>query len=256
LTKPSALIFDVDGTLADTERNGHRVAFNRAFADAGLDWNWDEEFYGELLSVPGGKERIGYFITVHAPRLPALAEDLKGWVARLHEAKGRHYRRLLASGKVRPRIGIKRLIMEASQAGIRLAIATTSQPDSVRALLAGAFAPIGEDWFEVIAAGDRVPRKKPAPDVYRFILDRMNLPPSECLAIEDSRQGLEAALAAAIPTVVTVNPYTAAQDFTGAVAVLDHLGDPDCPLQGAERDGPAWVDVDQLRRWSELAEAR
>lgn len=246
-----ALIFDVDGTLADTERDGHRVAFNRAFADAGLAWHWDEELYGRLLEVAGGKERIRHFATHDLPRPPVPAEALESWIESLHAAKSRHFLDLLRSGEIRPRPGIKRLIEEARHAGVRLAIATTSHPHSVKALFAGSGFPIAQNWFEVVAAGDVVACKKPAADIYRLVLGRMNLQASECLALEDSRQGLSAALGAGIPTLVTVTAYTAAQDFAGAAAVLEHLGDPDCPLTGRQPGTRPWIDLDQLRRWSD-----
>jgi len=219
-----ALIFDVDGTLADTERDGHRVAFNLAFAEHGLDWNWDEDLYGELLTVTGGKERIRHFVARYATDV-ATRPDFNALVAALHATKTEHYVRLVASGQLPLRPGIARLISEARASGLRLAIATTTTPENVEALLRAAMAPDAMTWFEVIGAGDVVPAKKPAPDIYHWVLERLDLAPDACLALEDSENGLAASLGAGIPTLVTENAYTRGQNFSGALAVLPDLGE-------------------------------
>jgi len=224
-----ALIFDVDGTLAETERDAHRVAFNLAFAEAGLDWEWSVERYGELVEVAGGKERILAYRQSDRPHFHPSG-DLFAWAADLHQAKSQHYRQLLMAGKIPLRPGVRRLIQEARAAGVRLAIASTSAPDNVLALLETALAPDSPTWFEVIAAGDIVPAKKPAPDIYLYVLQKLNLSTDACLVLEDTNQGLTAALGAGLKTVVTRNDYTCDQDFTGAVLVLDHLGEPDLPF--------------------------
>jgi HAD superfamily hydrolase (TIGR01509 family) len=223
MKKLHALIFDVDGTLADTERDGHRVAFNLAFAEHGLDWNWDERLYGELLTVTGGKERIRFFAERYAPDVVART-DFPALVVALHATKTVHYVRLVDSGQLPLRPGIARLIDEARASGLRLAIATTTTSENVAALLRAAIAPDAMNWFEVIGAGDVVPAKKPAPDIYDWVLERLGLAPDECLALEDSENGLAASLGAGIPTLITENAYTRGQDFSGALAVLPDLG--------------------------------
>lgn len=224
-----AILFDVDGTLAETERDGHRIAFNRAFADAGLDWDWGVALYGELLAVTGGKERIRFFIDEHQPQYPAQSDEA-AWIAGLHKAKTKHYLELLDQGAIPLRPGVRRLIDEARAQGLRLAIATTTTPENVTGLLEATLGKESLDWFEVIAAGDIVPKKKPAGDIYVYALEAMNLRPEECLAIEDSANGVLSALDAGLPVLVTDNAYTKEDEFNGALAVLSDLGEPGQPV--------------------------
>jgi HAD superfamily hydrolase (TIGR01509 family) len=221
-----ALIFDVDGTLADTEADGHRPAFNLAFREAGLDWEWDLELYGQLLAVTGGKERILHYIGGWRPEFLARP-GLGDLVASLHRRKTAHYLALLRSGAIPLRPGVLRLLTEARAAGIRLAVATTTTPENVTTLLECAGGHDLPGWFEVIAAGDVVPAKKPAPDIYHYALDRLGLPAAACVAIEDSANGVRAALRANLRALlVTLSTYTRGEDFSGAARVVEGLGEP------------------------------
>jgi HAD superfamily hydrolase (TIGR01509 family) len=226
-----ALIFDVDGTLADTERDGHRVAFNLAFKAAGLDWDWSVELYGKLLAVTGGKERIRHYLAHYNSAFKG-PEEMDQFIAGLHAAKTEHYTRMLAEGMIPLRNGVKRLLQEAREQGLRLAIATTTTPANVSALLEHSLHPQAESWFDVIAAGDIVPAKKPAPDIYIWAMQQMQLAPQACMAFEDSHNGVQSASRAMIETIlVTTNGYTVEDDFTGATLIVDQLGEPDQPFQ-------------------------
>ena len=245
-----ALIFDVDGTLADTE-GAHRAAFNAAFAEAGLDWHWSEALYTRLLQVAGGKERIAhYWRTVD----PVAARSLRAQAltARIHAIKTLLYARQVEGGELALRPGVQRLIHEAHAAGMPMAIATTTTPANVDALLR---TPFGADWrkyFVAVCDGASAALKKPAPDVYHAALRGLGLPAYACIAFEDSENGLRAATAAGIPTIVTPTAYSALHSFAGALLVLPHLGDPEHPMNqriaGADR---RWVDLATLTRWHE-----
>jgi HAD superfamily hydrolase (TIGR01509 family) len=245
-----ALIFDVDGTLADTERDGHRLAFNAAFKEAGLPWHWDVALYGQLLAVTGGKERMLHYAQGHAPEL-AAKPGFDNLIRKLHVLKTEHYVQLVHAGRIPLRPGVGPLLREARAAGLRLAIATTTSPENVSALLRASLAPDAESWFEVIGAGDVVAAKKPAPDIYLWVLQRLGLPAQACLAFEDSGNGLKAALGAGLATIITDGEYTRDHDFGGAIAVLSDLGVPDRPasVRRGEMRGKAGVDIDLLRLW-------
>ena len=243
----TTLLFDVDGTLAETEEI-HRESFNRAFAQVGLDWVWSKALYAELLRVTGGKERIRYFLDTRLPDFEAPMQ-LDEYIAGLHAAKTDIYTRTVAAGEVPLRPGVKRLLDETRRAGMRLAITTTTTPANVTALLRHSLAPDAESWFEVIGAGSVVPAKKPAPDIYDYVMQKMGVSPAECLAFEDSANGLRSARDAGVTTLVTVSEYTCEDNFAGAALVLDHLGEPDRPFTVISGDagGGSYVTVDLLR---------
>ena len=214
-----ALIFDVDGTLAETEE-AHRVAFNQTFAEFGLDWVWDPRLYGKLLRVSGGKERIKAFVQDQHPEMLVPGLDLR--IAALHQRKTALYTAAVATGDVPLRPGIARLIAEAWAAGLRLAIATTTTRANVLALMQGTG--LSPDWFETMACSDDAPIKKPDPQAYLLVLERLKLPASACLAIEDSANGIRAARAAGLQVVMTPSAYTAADKADGARCVWPDLG--------------------------------
>ena len=216
-----AIIFDVDGTLSETEEI-HRASFNRAFGIHGLSWHWSRKEYRQLLDVSGGKERIRFYLNMH-PDDGLLIGDITEFVRSVHETKTNIYTQLVSQGKARLRPGIRELIDLASRKKIRMAIATTTSMPNVQALLDANLGTGGMALFETICAGDSVAQKKPAPDVYLAVLNQMDLKPSECIAIEDSRIGLRSATAAGIPTVVTPGIYTCDQKFVGAALVTADL---------------------------------
>ncbi len=248
-----ALLFDVDGTLADTERDGHRPAFNAAFQEFGLDWNWDVPLYGQLLAVTGGKERMKYYVEKFRPDY-VKPVDFDALVAALHKAKTAHYTRMLGQGGIPLRPGVKRLLLEARSHGLILGVATTTTPENVTELLRHSLAPDGPEWFQVIAAGDIVPAKKPAPDIYVWAMQQLGLKPEECLAFEDSENGIRASLGANLRTVITINDYTRDHDFNGALAVLSDLGEPGAPYTRLDQAGQSEsgiVDLGRLQAWLE-----
>ncbi|MEW5962602.1 MAG: HAD-IA family hydrolase [Pseudomonadota bacterium] len=230
-----ALIFDVDGTLSETEEV-HREAFNQAFAEAGLGWIWDQALYRELLRVTGGRERIRHFMTRAAPH-DLTRPDADAWIAGLHKRKTAIYTAMVDDGAVTLRPGVAALLDAARADGVRLAIATTTSLPNVESLLA---ATLGKGWagvFEVIAAGDQVPRKKPAPDVFDLALRRLDLPPTACLALEDSANGVASATGAGLGTLVTLSGFTSGDRFDGALAVVEDLAVLAGPAKGTEQEG-------------------
>lgn len=211
-----ALIFDVDGTLAETE-DLHRIAFNAAFAEAGLDWVWPQVLYRRLLTTTGGKERIARHSTEKGPELGAAE------IARLHARKTEIYAALIADGAAMVRPGIRELVGNGRESGLKLGIATTTSLPNVEALCRAVWDAPVLSVFDAVAAGDEVAQKKPDPEVYRLCLDRLGCRAEEALAFEDSANGLRAARAAGIRTVVTPAVYTRHEDFSGAEQILPSL---------------------------------
>jgi HAD superfamily hydrolase (TIGR01509 family) len=223
-----ALIFDVDGTIADTEET-HRQAFNAAFLEHGLPWDWSRREYAELLRTSGGKERIAVYIE-SLKLAPQETARLMRMVQLIHASKTRIYGDLIADGRAPLRPGVARLIGEARSAGVRLGIATTTTAANISALIGAQFGAAAWNWFEALACGDLVPDKKPAPDIYVRALGMLRLPAQDCVAFEDSVNGLRSAKAAGLYTVVTPTVWSEGQDFSGADLLLRSLGDADAPL--------------------------
>jgi HAD superfamily hydrolase (TIGR01509 family) len=217
-----ALIFDCDGVLVDTERDGHRVAFNRAFAAAGIDAEWDVDLYGELLKIAGGKERMTHYFNRHGWPHGQTAERL---IPELHKRKTAIFTELIAKGSLPLRPGVARVIDEAHAAGVRLGVCTTSDPKAIDGVL-DLFGAERKKWFEIVLAGDVVKKKKPDPEIYNLAKQRLQLDAKDCVVIEDSRNGLLASLGAGMPTLITTSTYTKDEDFTGAAKVVPELGDP------------------------------
>lgn len=233
-----ALVFDVDGTLADTEM-AHLAAFNHAFAEEGLDWHWDEPNYTKLLEISGGKERmLHYWKQVHPDVKDIDGGGLQDTIDRLHAMKTAAYENAVQSGAVQLRPGVLNLIQKAHQAGLRLAIATTTSPVNIAVLLRNAIGPDWKELFAVIEDASTAPKKKPHPQVYSQTLTRLALTGADCLAFEDSFNGLRAAVSAGLPVIVTPNSFTAHHDFAGALKVLPDL---------------SGTTVEQLRVWHTAA---
>jgi HAD superfamily hydrolase (TIGR01509 family) len=249
-----ALIFDCDGVLADTERHGHLPAFNRTFAEFGLPVRWSDAEYARKVLVGGGKERMATLLTpefVEANGLPADAEGQRETLAAWHRRKTAIYTETIEGGSIPPRPGVRRVAGEAAGAGWTLAVASTSAEQSVRSVLEVAVGPELAARFGVFA-GDVVAHKKPAPDIYRLAVERLGVSPDDTLVVEDSRNGLRAALSAGLTCLVTTSGYTADEDFTGAALVVSDLGEP-----GAEpisvRADPHHLDPGPYLRLADLA---
>jgi len=251
----TALIFDCDGVLADTERYGHLPAFNATFDEYGLPAHWDEAEYGRRLKIGGGKERMASLFGdpgfVEAAGIPDDADGRAALLATWHKSKTAHFRRLVADGKLPARPGIARIIPAALDAGWTVAVASTSAEESVRAVLKHA---VGVETAGRISVftGDIVPGKKPDPAIYLLTLDRLGLDPSDTLVVEDSRNGLVAADRAGLACLVTVSGYTRDEGFDEAVLVVSELGDPGRPpIEVLANRGPAlpgdYLTLDDLR---------
>jgi beta-phosphoglucomutase-like phosphatase (HAD superfamily) len=246
--KLKALILDVDGTLADTEET-HRCAFNEAFRLHSLAWNWSRPAYAQLLSIGGGKQRLQAYIdslTLSASERARLSKQIPA----LHRSKTDIYTAALSTGAVQLRNGVERLLEECVVAGVKLAIATTTTAANIDSLLRGNLGADALEKFAVIGAGDVVDRMKPAPDIYEWTLRRLEESPANCVAIEDSANGLAAAKAAGLFTVVTPTHWTMGEDFSAADLLLPSLGSAEHPLSGtaAAQIGSTTLGVKELER--------
>lgn len=248
-----ALLFDVDGTIADTEALGHRPAYNRAFRELGLSLRWGPKLYRKLLKQPGGRERLKYYFERYQPELGEHEHEAKtnpdAWAGRVHELKSHYFRSYIRRGRVPLRPGVARLMREAREAGLKLAIVTNASRKTLDPVLLYSLGPEMMAEIEVIACGEEVKNKKPAPDIYQLVVQRLGLQAAECVALEDSEMGLEAAAAAGVKAVVTVNSDTLEQDFAKAALVVGSLGEPGAPtrvLKG-ELMGYRWVTIEALR---------
>ena len=219
----NALIFDCDGVLVDTERDGHRVAFNRAFAAKGLHVEWDVQLYGELLKIAGGKERMRHYFDRQG--YAAGVTDKDAFIKGLHKLKTELYMRIIESGELPLRPGVKRLVDEAIAERVTLAVCSTSNERAVNLVVEKMLGPDRRARFRLILAGDVVGRKKPHPEIYDLAKERLGVAAGDCVVIEDSRNGLLAAKAAGMHCVITTNGYTADEDFSEADAVFPELGD-------------------------------
>jgi len=245
MTALQAIIFDVDGTLADTEEH-HRIAFNETFGAFGLDWHWSVDTYRRLLSVSGGRERMLAYAGEPGVTPPAT-DNLPAFLAELHRAKTARFGAFLETGRLGLRPGVARLLRQARQERIRLAIATSTAYSNVRSLLNANLPSSWPDWFDVVATADDISTKKPSPAVYRHALLKLGLRSDTCVAIEDTRNGLRAARGAGLRTVVTANHYTEHEGFHGAGLIVDHLGEPGLPCHARNGLDVTLVDVPVLR---------
>jgi HAD superfamily hydrolase (TIGR01509 family) len=256
-----ALFFDLDGTLAETESFGHRPAYNDAFRELGLSFRWGERLYKRLLERRSGKDRLQHYLRRYSPELgahaEAVAESEDAWVEHVHALKSQHFDRRLARGEVPLRPGVIRLVREASDAGLRLAVVSNASTRSIKSFLKHGLGAELSQRIAFVVGGEGGFARKPAPDLYRHAIERLKLAHYECIAVEDSDIGLAAARGAGIPTIITLNAETLSQDFAGAALVLDHLGDPGraaAVLRG-HMDEP-WLTLKTLRRIAQQAAPR
>jgi len=247
LPKPPALIFDIDGTYAETEET-HREAFNQTFAAYDLPWVWDRPMYKKLLEVTGGKERMRHFVETFHPEGGERALPL---IPEIHAAKTDRYTAMIDEGAAQPRPGVRRLIHEAKAAGVPVAIATTTSLPNVESLIRATLGPDGMSLFDAIGAGDVIRNKKPAPDIFDYTLAQLGIGPEAAIAFEDSVNGLRSASAAGLRTIITPSTYTDDQDFAGAFAVLSDLGEPGSPYRhiAGAGEGDPMVTPDAVARW-------
>jgi HAD superfamily hydrolase (TIGR01509 family) len=242
-----ALLFDVDGTLAETERDGHRVAFNRAFESLGVPWRWSEADYGELLKVAGGRERLLHDMRRQSAA-PADGAERHALAARLHRLKNEYYTGIARSGALPLREGVAELLADCARAGLKLGITTTTSRGNVAALLEGH---LGAHWragFAAVVCAEEAPAKKPDPEVYRLALDTLGLTAREAVAIEDSPAGIEAARRAGVPVILTRSYYFPDSPGRGVLAAGASLASCDGWQPSADARATR-ISLDQIRRW-------
>lgn len=248
--KIKALIFDQDGVIIDTERDGHRVAFNQTFEEFGYGFEWDVEKYHELLQVSGGKERMRHYLHTEGFGVEVKPEEEDDLIKRMHKKKTATFIELIESGKLVLRPGVKRLMQEAMDAGLTLGICTTSNE---RAAHAVAYSVLKDIKFDFVLAGDVVSKKKPDPEIYNLALEKTGLKAKECIVVEDSRNGVLAARAAGMNIVATTNVYTERENLSDADIIVTCLGDPDGE-KGELKEGGAGLDYDGVLRLNQLIE--
>lgn len=236
MSELKAVLFDVDGTLAETERHGHLVAFNQSFDQFGLNWYWSPELYGELLAVTGSLERTCHYVKTHDAKYKHINPDLDSLLSNLIDFKNEAYLKIANSGCIPLRPGVERVLREIHDSDVRMAIVTTTSQQNIQSLLESTIGDDVMDWFEVIAAGNIVAHKKPAPDIYAVALEQLGLSANECLAIEDSENGVKSATAAGVPVMVVLSEYSKGHDLNGARLIVDEWGTEDRAMKVIEGD--------------------
>ena len=250
MAKIKAIFFDQDGVIIDTERDGHRVAFNQTFKEFGYDFEWSVEKYHELLQVAGGKERIRHYLNTEAPGVDVKPEEMDDLIKAMHKKKTQTFIELIESGNLPLRPGVKRLMQEAMDAGLKLVVCTTSNEKAAHAVV---YKILKDITFEFVLAGDIVSKKKPDPEIYNLALEKTGLKPDECMVVEDSRNGVLAAKAAGLYIVATTNVYTEKEDLSDANLIVTCLGDPDGE-KGELKQGGESLDYDGILRVEQLVE--
>ena len=246
--KLNAVLFDVGGTIAESEEV-HRVSFNEAFKEFGLNWYWDEAIYRELVFVGGGKERIKHYITRAWPEM-LKQKNLTKYIESVHKIKGQIYEEFLNDSQLKARPGIIRLLKELKNEKIRLAIVSDTTEENLINLFKKGLGINPIEWFEILAHGGCTIQKKPSPDIYLWTLERLKLPPESCLAIEDAPRGVDSAIDAGLKVLVTPSIYTLEEKFEKSSLLLSHLGEPEEPFNVIKVDafGHSFVDLDLLKK--------
>jgi HAD superfamily hydrolase (TIGR01509 family) len=243
-----AVLFDQDGVIIDTERDGHRVSFNLTFKEFGYKFEWGVEEYHELLQIAGGKERMKHYLHTKGFGVPIKPEEEEDLIKALHKRKTALFVELISSGKLPLRPGIKRFMQEAMAAGLKIGVCTTSNEEAAKTLTTQILKDIR---FDIVLAGDVVKKKKPDPEIYNLALEKLSLKPEECVVIEDSRNGMLAAKAAKMHVIATTNPYTEKEDLHDADIIVTCLGDPDGE-HGKLKQGGAGLPYDGVLRVNQI----